>query len=111
MDTRFKVDDWAYAERSTSNDFRRNSQFIPRFQIKEISVQGARTILRPVKGESSGIFSELCTPITVTETKGFNYKKREEDKIFIQDWCKFIKDSDYATEDDAINDFLEQYYE
>lgn len=52
----FKVGDWIYAEKNKDLDWRISNEFIPIFQIKEISSK----YLRPVKGKSNGVHASIC---------------------------------------------------
>ena len=68
----FKVGDWVYAEKASNADFR-DKQYIPIFQIKEITDSNW---LRPVKDLATGVHVDPCRLATQEEID--NYKSSQK---------------------------------
>jgi len=105
-----KVGDTVTARKYEFYDYR-DREYIPTFIIKEIDVQEDTVWLRHTKNKICGIKAEFCTLVKGIPTIIEDSKNHEKDKILINDFMKFYKDSDYVKVEDAIDDFIEQYYE
>jgi len=60
-----QIGDWIYAEKCL--DDCREKQFIPLFQVKEISIQSPNVWLRPQRGRCGGVEIKNCRLATEKE--------------------------------------------